>query len=139
MRISISSAATPATSSKKSLPRFREIVELLAAVGIKDYSSNRNREYGVFAQFTMAVRAFAVASALGAKFAIVTVAQQCVVVWICFQPNASAIPTIASRWAAPRDILLPAERDAAIAAVPGLHQNFGFICKHGSLDQREIS
>ena len=51
----------------------------------------------------------------------------------------SAIPAIAACGTAPRDIFLSTECDAAIATVAGFHQNFRFICKHGSLDQREIS
>ena len=39
---------------------------------------------------------------------------------------------IAARRTAPRDVLLPPKCDAAVAAVAALHQDFGFINKHGS-------
>jgi len=134
MRISISSATPPAASRQKSLPCFREIVNLLAGIGVEDNSSNRNREYRIAARFPVAIRAFTVAPAIGAKFTIVTVAQQCVVVRVRFQPDITAIASVAARWPAAWDILLPAEREAAIAAVAALHQDFGFINEHRALN-----
>jgi len=61
------------------------------------------------------------ASALGLKFSIVAVTQQCVVVWICFYVDIAAMPAIAAGRTAARNILLPAKRDAAIAAIAGLY------------------
>ena len=70
------------------------------------------------------------ASAVGAKFAIVAVAQQRVVVRIRFEVDVAAIAAVAARWAAARNVLLPAERHAAVAAVAAFHRDFGFVSKH---------
>ena len=77
-----------------------------------------------------AVRAFAVASAIGLEFAIVAVAQKRVVVRIRFEINAAAVAAVAARRAAARNVFFAAERDAAVAAVAGLHENFGFVNEH---------
>ena len=61
------------------------------------------------------------ASALGLKFSIVAVAKERVVVRVRFDVDVAAVTAIATRWAAARDILLPAKRDAAIAAIAGLY------------------
>ena len=76
------------------------------------------------------LRAFAVPPAVGAKFAIVAVAQQRVVVRIRFQEDAAAMAAVAAGGSAARHVFLAAERDAAVAAVPGFHVNFGFVYKH---------
>ena len=70
------------------------------------------------------------APAIGAKFAIVAVAQQRVVVRVGFQDDAAARAAVAARRAAARHVLLAPERDAAVAAVAGLYVNFGFVNKH---------
>ena len=67
------------------------------------------------------------------EFAIVAVAQQGVVVRIRFEINVAAVAAVAARRAAARNILLPAEGHAAIAAVAGLHRDFGFVSKHDVL------
>src|SRR5579863_584336 len=71
--------------------------------------------------------------AIGLEFAVVAVAQQRVVVRIRFEVDVAAVPTLAARRPAARNILLPPERDAAVAAVATLHHDFRFICKHGRL------
>ena len=50
-----------------------------------------------------------------------------------FHDDVATLAAIATRWPAPRDKLLPPERKAAVAAVPGLHSNCGLIDKHQSL------
>src|ERR1700722_6738662 len=87
----------------------------------------------------MAIGTFAVAPALSVEFAIVTVAQECVVVRICFEVDIAAMAAVATGRPASRDILLPAERHAAVSAVAALYQNFSFVCEHGTLVTEEIS
>src|SRR5215469_4287604 len=69
-------------------------------------------------------------SAVGLKLAVIAVPQEGVVVGIRLQVDAAALSAITARWPAPRHILLPPERDAAVAAVPRLHKNLRFINKH---------
>ncbi len=78
------------------------------------------------------------AAASGFEFAIVTVAQQGVVVRIGFDVDVAALAAIAAGRAAARDVLLPAKRDAAVAAVAGFDGDFGFIRKHGSPDLESL-
>lgn len=70
------------------------------------------------------------ASALRPELAIVAIAQQRVVVGVRLEINVAAVAAVAARRAAARDVLLPAERHAAVAAVARLYQNFGFVNKH---------
>ena len=60
-------------------------------------------------------------STLGMKFAIVAIAQKRVVVRIRFDVDVAAVPAVAAGGAAARDILLPAKRDAAVAATARLY------------------
>ena len=73
------------------------------------------------------------AAASSFEFAIVAVAKERVVVRVRFDVNVAAVSAIATRWAAARDVLLPAKREAAVAAVAGLHHDFRFVSKHGLL------
>src|SRR5262249_4667463 len=57
---------------------------------------------------------------------------------IRLQVDAAALSAITARWPAPRHILLPPERDAAVAAVPRLHKNLRFINKHLLLSLRSV-
>ena len=81
----------------------------------------------------MAIRAFAVAAALGLEFAVVAITQQGIVIGICFHIHTAAVAAIATRWAAAWNVLFPAKREAAIAAVAAFHQDFGFVNKHWML------
>src|SRR5438132_675242 len=47
-----------------------------------------------------------------------------------FHPDVTAMTAIAARRPATRNVLLPPERHAAVAAIACLHSNFGFIDKH---------
>src|SRR5271163_298441 len=72
------------------------------------------------------------------EFAIVTVTQQRVVVRIRFDVDVAALAAIAAGRSAARDVLLPAKRDAAVAAVAGFDGDFGFIRKHESPDLESL-
>ena len=76
-------------------------------------------------------------AALAAKLAVVAIAQQRVVVGIGFQVDVTAVSAVAARGASARNELFPAKRDATVSAVAGLHQDFGFVNKHRSLDARK--
>ena len=73
-------------------------------------------------------------AANGFEFAIVTVAQERVVVRIGFDINVAALAAITTRRAAARDVLLPAKSDATVTTVAGFDGDFGFIREHGSPD-----
>src|SRR5262249_21305402 len=104
--------------------------ELLAGVCIEGNCTDRDFQDGGVCGGAVAIGAFTVASATGLEFAVVAVAEQGVVVRIRFEVNIAAVAAIAPGWAAARDVFLPAEGDATIAAVAGLDHNFGFVSEH---------
>ena len=72
------------------------------------------------------------AAAIGFEFAVVAIAKQSVVVKVGFEIDAAAIAAVAAGGAAARNVFFAAEGHAAIAAVTGLQEYFGFINKHGN-------
>ena len=70
------------------------------------------------------------AAARGAEFAVEAEPQQRVVVRVGLEVDAASRTAVPTGGAAARDILLPAEGDAAVAAVAGLDIDFGFVNKH---------
>ena len=98
---------------------------------VGDHGADWDLQDHVLAGMTAAIRAFAVSPAIGFEFAIVSVAQQRVVVRVGFQKNAAAMAAVAPGRSAARHIFFAAERDAAIAAVSRFHINLCFIDKHG--------
>ena len=86
-----------------------------------------------------AVRAFAVASAVGFELAIVAIAKKRVVVGIRFEIDAAAVAAIAAGRAAARDVFLAAERDTAVAAVAGFYKDFCFVNEHENDTPRDTA
>src|ERR1700678_1788285 len=64
------------------------------------------------------------------KFTVVAITKQRVVVGVRLDENVPAIPAISTRWSAARDILLPAKRDASVAAISRFYRYFCFVRKH---------
>src|SRR5580704_10430951 len=127
--------AAPAASTLRNqhaLSCGGEIRKSLTGLLIVSERADGNLQDHVFAGVAGAVRPFAVPPAIGFEFAIVAVAQKRVVVGIRFEINASAVAAIAAGRAAARNVFFAAKRDAAVAAVAGLHQDFSFINKHGN-------
>src|ERR1019366_2571778 len=69
-------------------------------------------------------------STLGLVFRIETEMDQRIVALARFHPDVAALAAIAARRPAARNVLLPPERHAAVAAIASLHSNFGFIDEH---------
>src|SRR5579884_1096757 len=63
--------------------------------------------------------------------------EQRVVVLAGPQNHVAAAPAVAAAGAAPRNVLLPPERETAIAAIARLDSDYGFIdkCRHASKQQ----
>ena len=70
------------------------------------------------------------ASALGLVFRIEAEVHQSVVALAGFHDDIAAIATIPTRRSAARNILFPPEGHTAVAAVPSLHPDCGFIDEH---------
>jgi hypothetical protein len=71
--------------------------------------------------------AHAVLAALGAKRTLMAEIDQGIEIFVGFQPNAAAIAAIAAIGAAERDEFFASKTDAAVAAIPGEHLDFGFV------------
>src|SRR5579862_9061721 len=132
-RMAIAPSAAPAARRQRSLAWSGQIENLHAGIGVENHGADGDFQDQVVAGFAVAIGAFAMAAAIGAEFAIVAVAQQCVVVGIGFEIDVAAIAAVAARWAAAGDVFLATERDAAVAAIAALHRNFGFVNEHGYL------
>src|SRR5262249_25851747 len=101
-----------------------------AGLLVVNQCADRDLQDQIVAGVAGAVGAFAVTSAVGAKFTIVAIAQQRVVVRIRLNKNAAAVSAIAAGRPASGHVLLAAEGDAAVPAIAGLYEDFGFIDKH---------
>src|SRR5450432_3586195 len=125
--------AAPAVSAMRhqhALPGRGQIGDGLSGNSIENHRAEGHQQNHVVARMPGAIRAFAVTPAVGLEFAIVTVAQQSIVVDVGFQENASAVPAVASGRTAARNEFLAPERHASVAAMASLHEYFGFIGKH---------
>ncbi len=126
----VAAPAAPALREQNALAGLGQIGKPLAGSSIGDHGADRHQQNHVRAGMAGAVRAFAVAAAVGLEFAIEAVAQQRVVVRIGFEVNAAAMAAVAARGPAARHEFFAAKRDAAVPAVAGLHVDFGFVNKH---------
>ena len=128
----VAAAAAPSASRHPALAGRGEVEQPLAALFLEKDRPDRHADEGVFAFAPVAVRAFPVAAALAAEFAVVAEGQERVQVLGGLQHDVAAVAAVAARRAAPRDVLLPAEGNAAVAAVAGLHPDFGLVNEHVS-------
>src|SRR6202165_4228672 len=135
----IAATTAPAVRNKNALTGCCEIGDGLAGLGVENKCSDRNLQNHVFAGVARAVGAFAVPPAIGFEFAIVTVAEKRVVVHVGFEMDAAAISAVAAGRTAARRVFLAAQGHAAVAAVAGLHEYFGFINKHRNRAPRKVT
>src|SRR5436853_1414433 len=132
-KVLIAASTAPSMGDQYALARRGEISNRRAALIVKGKRADGHLQDHVLARMAGAVGAFAVASAIGLEFAIVTVSQQRVVVCVGFQIDGSAMAASTDTGTAARNIFLATEGHATIAAVAGLHENFGFINEHWNM------
>ncbi len=89
-------------------------------------------QHDVAAGTAVAVRALAVLPALGVVRPLVPQVVEGVERRVGDRPDGAAVPPVAAGGPAPRDELLPAEGDAAVAAVAPLDVDFSGVDEHGS-------
>src|SRR5437870_12312148 len=131
-RIAPSTAA--AVRDYEALIGTREVVDLLSGFLVVDDRSHGNLEGDVSAFAPGFVGAFAMTSALGLVFRIESEVNQGVVALAGFHDDVAALAAITAGRSAARNELLVAKRKTAIAAIAGLHPNFGFVNEHGSTE-----
>src|SRR5260370_1181935 len=100
------------------------------AVLVKRQRADGNLQDNVLTGMPGAVGTFAVTAAIGFELAIVAVAEQRIVVGIGFEIDAAAMAAVPAGGATAWHVFFAPEGNAAVAAVAGLHQYFGFINEH---------
>jgi len=128
----IAAASSATTRSFKPLAGSGKVEKLLASVIVENNRANRNFQDGFGTGTAMTIRAFAVTASLGAEFAIVTVAQEGIIVLGGFEDDVAAIAAIAAGGSAARDVFFTTKGNAAVAAVAAFHNNFCLVNKHRS-------
>src|ERR1035437_6300804 len=113
------------------LARIGEVVDALAGGFIVDHRAHGHLDFERFALGAGALAAFAVATALRLVFRVEAELEQGVGVLAAHHHDVAAAPAIAAAGAAPWDVLLPAEGEATVAAIAGLHEYSDFINEHG--------
>src|ERR1700722_4973556 len=125
--------ATPATSSggnHDALVGLKEIKNFLSGFFVVNNRSNRNLQEYIFALTAGLVRPFAVAAGPAFVLGIEAEVHQRIVTLTRFHDDVATLAAIASGRTSARNKFLAPEGHAAVAAVSGLHSNFGFINKH---------
>ena len=129
----VTEAVPTALGHNKPVTMGRQVAEHLGAVLINDRGAHGYPKNEVLAALAGTVAAAAGLAILGAITAHKTVVDHGVEVFVGFQDDTTAITAIAAIRAAPRNILLPAEAQAAVATVARKHLDACFIYKfHGS-------
>jgi hypothetical protein len=128
--ILVAATAAPTLRNQDALPGDGKIRDGFASFFVVCERADGNLQDHVAAGVAGAVGAFAVAAAIGFEFAIVAITEKRVVVGIRFEIDAAAVAAIASGRTAARNVFFTAKRDAAVAAIARLHQDFCFVNKH---------
>ncbi len=126
----IAATAFAALGNQHALSRHRQVGDSLAGLFVVSERADGNQQVHVRAGMAAAIGALAMAAAIRFEFAIVAVAQKCVVVRIRLEINAAAVAAVASGRTAAGDEFLASKRNATVAAVAGLYQYFCFVNKH---------
>src|SRR6185437_7206377 len=130
LELGIAATAASTAGYDNFLVRMREVIYLLAGVGVVNDSSDRNLQHYSFAISSGLVGSSAVTTALRLVLGIETEVNQRVVTLARFHDDVAATSAITTRGAAARHELLAPEGKTPVAAVASLHANCGFIDKH---------
>ena len=129
----IAAAAAPAVGDDDALVGPGKVPDFLAGLLVVDDGADRDFQQNIHAFASGFVRAFAVASALRFVFRVEAEMDERVVALAGFHDDIATLAAVAAGRAAARDEFLPAEGEAAIAAVAGFDSDCGFIDEHWSL------
>src|ERR1700691_1346966 len=135
-KLCVAASAAPPARDHDAFVRARKIVDFLTRIFVVNDRTHRHFQDNPFTVAAGFFRAFTMSSALGFIFRIETEMHQRIVALARLHPDVAALAAVAARRAAARNEFLPPERHAAIAAIPSLDSNFGFIDKHECAAQR---
>src|ERR1700733_4020933 len=123
----VAEAAIAAFGEHEFFAQRGEVVDQGLAILVENLGADRDLEYDRLAVGAMAVLAHAVGALLGLEVLLIAVVDQRVQSIDDFDDDIAAATAIAPRGAAELDILLAAERHAAVAAVAGADIDLCFI------------
>ncbi len=126
----VASAAFAAPADQDLHPRFVEVFEQEIEVGVVDQGARRDGNDQVLAVLAVHVLPLAVLASLGVPVVLAGKIQERVLVGPGLEVHVPAVAAVAAVRSPFGDELLPAEAHASVAAVAGLHVDFGFIDKH---------
>src|ERR1019366_8457365 len=126
----VAPAALAALGDTESLSRMGEIVDTLAGGLVVDHRAHRHLDLQRLAFGAGALAALAVTPALRLVLRVEAELKQRIGVLARHHDDIAAAAAVAPARATPRDVLLPAEGQATVAAVAGLHEYSDFIYKH---------
>src|SRR5229473_2049979 len=136
----VAEAAIAAFGQHELFAERGEVVDQRFAILVEHLRSDRHLEHDRFAVGAVAVLAHAVGALLGLEVLLIAVVDQRVQSIDRFDDDVAAAAAIAAARASELDILLAAERHAAVAAVAGADIDLGFIKKfHGSTGKAAAS
>ena len=127
----VAAAALAALGDAERLAGMGEIVEALAGGFVVDHGADGHLDFDAMspsAPVRLLPSPWRPRSRL--VFGVEAELQQGVGVLAAHQDDVAAAAAIAAAGAAARDVLLPAEGEAAVAAVAGLYENSDFVDKH---------
>src|SRR5258707_429018 len=127
----IAASSAPTLRDKHALAGRRQVGERFSGLVVENQRADRHLQNHFIAGVPGAIRAFTVAAAVALEFAVVAIAQQGVVVGMGFDEDAAAVAAVSAGRPAARNEFLAPKRNAAVAAIAGLHQYFCFVYEHG--------
>jgi hypothetical protein len=126
----VAESAASAFRHAKSLARFCKVKKKLVCFGVENLCADGNFNDRTRAFVSGAIRTFAVSSALGLVFGIVSKMQECIETFVRFQPDIATATAIAARRSTARNKLFAAKSCDAISAITRLYTNFYPIDEH---------
>ncbi len=129
----VAEAAIAALGQHEFFAKCSEVVDQGFAILVEHLGANRHFQHDRLAIRAMAILAHAIGALLGLEVLLIAVIDQRIEAIDRFDHDIAAAAAIAAARPAELDILLAAERHAAIAAVAGADINFCLVEKfHGS-------
>src|SRR5581483_4791343 len=130
LELGVAATATAAASNDHALIGTAEIVNDFPGCVVVNDGADGNFEDDVRAFAAGAIRAFAVASALGVVFGVEAEVDERVVALAGFHDDVAAASAVSAAGASAGHEFLATKRHTAVAAVPGFYADFSFIDEH---------
>jgi len=124
LEVGVAKAAVAALGDADAVANVREVGKQRLVVFCEHLRARRDLDDAIFAACARAVAAHAVDAGLGLEVLLVAVIDQRVEIIDTLDDNVATMSAVAAVRAAVFDVLLAAEREAAVAALAGLYVDF---------------